>query len=319
MKIAVILLLLVFSLAACSFPESGQNTKEKIGEVVLTPQERRDMELFEVDEEIRTNLGIEENPGYADKRDVIGNIGYTKDLPLESLYLAGYANADKSEYAIVLTIVFSSDGKVDGIHPSYVLDCKNKNCAEVFLEEVSQIPREGGSERHKFLIKGGTVVYITGDAGIEPGWFDSAANGIAERLQIKIANLTEIGHTIKLRNCIITSDFKCRDYFIKNDRIELVLKNAIGKNLMVEEITTNYAPLKGICTTGRTDKILAQGEEYWFELNLSETPSGCEYDKTFKKKGHFLESENRGLYEMNIKYRYADNPQQSYVKKAWLF
>ena len=67
MKLAAILLLLVFSLAACSFPESGQNTKEKIGEVVLTPQERRDMELFEVDEEIRTNLGIEENPGYADK------------------------------------------------------------------------------------------------------------------------------------------------------------------------------------------------------------------------------------------------------------
>ena len=230
-----------------------------------------------------------------------------------------YANADKSEYAIVLTIVFSSDGKVDGIQPSYVLDCKNKNCAEVFLEEVSQIPKRRGSERHKFLIKGRTVVYITGDAGIEPGWFDNAAKGIAERLQIKIANLTEIGHTVKLRSCIITRDFECRDYFIKKDSIELGLKNAIAKDLMIEDIATNsYAPLKGRCTTGRIDKMLAQGEEYWFELNLSETPSGCEYDKTSEKKRHFLAAENQDLYGMDITYRYADNPQQSHVKKIWL-
>ena len=40
------------------------------------------MELFEADEEILANFGMEEHPGYADKRDVIGHTGYTKALPL---------------------------------------------------------------------------------------------------------------------------------------------------------------------------------------------------------------------------------------------
>ena len=292
--------------------QQEQATSDQIIEVILTPEEMGGLDLLGHDEETLAILGMQENPGYSDNKDLTGYTGYSKRIPLKSLYFAVYTKSEGA-YGVVMTIAFDPKEEIEGIHSSYVLDCKNINCATAFLEEIAQIPKEAKSDKHKFLIKGKTVVYIMADSRIGPAWVDNTANSVARRLGMKVANFTEVRRSMKLRNCLIGGNFECTDYALRKKSIELVLKNKIDRDLRIEEIVADSYALKGNCTTGQIGQLIPAGEEYGFEMNLSETPSGCEYDKTSEDRRHFLARSNQDFYIIKIKYRYADNPGKLYV------
>ena len=295
--------------------EEDENDEVKVKEVTLTQDERGDLKTVTVSREVLEKVKMTENPGYTEDHGLIRHSGYSgKEPPLESLYIAYYGYDNAPDFMIMTLILKTGDEKDTG---HYALQCKQRNCADVFIDAFALEKIDVKNSSYRFLQNGRTLVYVRGNDKIEAGIIEDVANKLSQRLGMEIVDFREVLQRIKLRNCNIQNNLECTDYFvnIKKGKIELALKNNVGSEIEIKEVAvTSDAIIGRKCTTGQIDKRLLPGSEYKFELNLTETGSRCEYDESSREKTvPFLADPKVDLYSVSIKHTIQSRPEISFI------
>ena len=161
--IALLLLLAVFAVAACS---SGE-----ISEVVLTDSEKGSLRLSELTESELTDSGLEEHPGYVNPEKFPEIFDSTPIPTPKSFYLAFYQEEEPAWYprgVTIFTLVFNSEDRDDA------------------MEKISS---EASLEGNVLLLhKGNTFVAIeSAGSGSYPA--SDIADKLSSRLGMEIADI----------------------------------------------------------------------------------------------------------------------------------
>ena len=307
MKLAAILLLLAFSLAACaseeaeltqpedenaseegeedstvpsqnqnvpeaeetSQPSQNQNTLGEIKEVVLTQSERGNLVL--ANETIMILLGSTDgkNPAYADP-EVLSRLHSPFTVRAESIHGAIYFN--QSGWIHITTFVFISEH----------IDSAIESAARYNVWEDS---------REIFLHKGNTIVEVYGNQ-ISPVSVADIAKKLSRRLNMDIPGLRSGECTLR------SASFRCIS-FSDSSGVNLQFENVAGRAVIVREVKTNSDAMKGsYCTTGEIDERLPISTTATFALDKSSTGSPCQSEDVGKEKN---------LYDISVTFSWEDS------------
>ena len=277
--VALLLLLSVFSLAACSLGDKSPADQVSMGNitaVLLTDSERGDLKPVERSPDALVEFGMEQNPGYS-KGSKSHLPSYFGLPPSESLYIADYGIKIEyvlSYYLSVITSVFKPENVDDALRASYALKyyaphsvilTKNNTVTFIFGHAISS-----------------TLTKIPDDIRLPSP--KNVAGNISQRFGMEIV---EINRTPEF--CVFNKLFSCVNYSVNDGSIELLLQNDAGGEIKIREITITAAPyyLKSSeCGTGAIDKSLSNGPSRRFVLNKNTTSDGgeCNYGKDWREK-----------------------------------
>ena len=168
--IALLLLLSVFAVAACS--------SDDIKEVTLTPSEQGTLKLAELGSSELAVLGMKEHPGY-----VNSSVRSRFSPNMKSMYVALY-EADSGSVILVMTVV-AYRNNLDSAVESFVTD----------------EPTESGTDgKYRVLTSGNTLVVVVSSSDeTDSELVTEISNKLAQRLGLKFLDANKLKFSIGIR------------------------------------------------------------------------------------------------------------------------
>ena len=160
-----------------------------------------------------------------------------------------------------MTLILKTGDEKETEH--YTLQCKQRSCADVFIDAFALEKIDVKNSSYRFLQNGRTMVYVRGNDKIESEFIEEVAVKLSRRLDMKIVDFDKVRKKIILRSCGITGDLVCRGYSanIKQGKIMITLENNANSEIEVQEISvTSDAIIGKNCTTGVIDQRISPRE-----------------------------------------------------------
>ena len=284
MRFIALLLLSIFTVVACSSdgtdpvqpgnritPQETEETTStpptqdiekpgEIKEVVLTSseQEQANFTLVELTESQILGLGVTGNPGYGSSETFHR---YFEDSPQPNFaYFVFYEREDSASDAVIITATFNSE---------------DVDAALTALYFSLSVP-----DTAMILNKENTVVVVISE--FNPPSAEDIADKLSKRLGIEPIGLGRISEA-----CVF-SRLNCTDYSVTDGRIELVIENNAGREMVVKEVIAISEVIQDSeCRTGELDQPLPAGLEDRFVLNKTSDDSVCNFTEGWMGKNRY--------------------------------
>ena len=160
--IALLLLLSVFAVAACS--------SDDIKEVTLTPSEQGTLKLAEPGSSELAVLGLKEHPGYVNSR-----VRSLFSPNMKSMYVASY-EADSGSVILVMTVV-AYGNNLDSAVESF----------------VTNEPTESGTDgKYSVLTRGNTLVVVGSSDETDSELVTEISNKLSQRLGLEFLDADKL-------------------------------------------------------------------------------------------------------------------------------